>query len=147
MVRKLVLMMFVALLPLLGVPMAWGADGSALQVTSKNLDFFTAYCPVMSVDFQKQQMVVCEKVVKLVSQRVGDNELKTMLRDASGNKVPFSRVKKGESVFVRGFLQEDGTVVARGIYLLPANLSTAALNSYSFVRKTPDWEPEAITAK
>ena len=145
MLRRSMLMVAVMLL-MGGLSPAWGADNASLQqLAAKNVDFFMAYCPVMVLQIQQQQMTACEKVIKLVDRVDGGLRLRTMLRDASGNAVPFSRFKKGQMVFIRGLKQSDGTILARGIYLMPANLSTTALNSYSFVSRVPDWQPEVVS--
>lgn len=145
MLRKSILII-AAMLLMGGLSSAWGADGvSVQQLTAKNVDFFTAYCPVMVLQTQQQQMTACEKVIKLVDRVDGGLRLRTMLRDASGNTVPFSRFRKGQMVFIRGLKQSDGTILARGIYLMPANLSTTALNSYSFVSRVPDWQAEVVS--
>lgn len=146
MIRKATLIITIVLLGFLSP--AWGAgNGSLQQMAAKNVDFFTVYCPVMALRLQKQQMVAGEKVIKLVDQVEGGLRLRTMLRDSAGNTVVFSRFRKGQTVFIRGLLQTDGTILARGIYLMPAHLSSTALNNYSFVRHIPDWRPEVLPKK
>ena len=107
-----------------------------VDITSPNLDFHELDCDIMELDPVASIVVACERTVRLIDLRQGNRRLKTLLSNSQGKPVSLSAFTRGERVFVRGFLQEDGTIHAREIHQLP---SGSRAESWPSRKKIPAW--------
>ncbi len=126
------LLLLAVLLPVFVEPAGAGPH----DPTDKNLVFATLRGSVMSIHPEGGTLVVAERGVRLIAHEKGGRILATLVQDAYGNPYPLHRLRTGEKVFVRGFEQPDGSIMAREIYALPAN---SVRQRFPFEREVPDW--------
>lgn len=105
--------------------------------TDKDQVFFTLQSRIMDIDHGKNQLVVAERDIELISLKEGGQELNTILADAKGGKIDWKSLQRGDLVFVRGFEQSGGPILAREIYRLSTDTKGTG---YSFQGNIPDWK-------
>lgn len=112
--------------------------------TDKDQIFFTVQSRIMAIDHARKTLVVAEQEIELFSEQDNGRELTTLLRNASGQAIEWTSLQRGNLVFVRGFEQSEAPVLAREIYLLPAE---NGLRTFPFQKNIPDWAWSPVRAK
>ena len=98
----------------------------------------------MAIDHARKTLVVAEREIELFSEQDNGRELTTLLRNASGQVIEWTSLQRGDLVFIRGFEQSEAPVLAREIYLLPAE---NGLRTFPFQKNVPDWAWSPVWAK
>jgi hypothetical protein len=136
-VKRLLLALVVCTLVLPGFALAQFDEIGALE---REGDYFELQCSVMEV--HPDQLVVCEKTIRLVDFRQGGQRYKTMLLDHKGNSLSFWSFRQNNWVFIRGFELENGQIFAREIYRLPRDVKQGERRYFPFFSQVPKWEVE-----
>lgn len=135
---------FAALLLLVASTAGVQASDNGWDMTDKEQVFITLQSRIMEIDHNKNRLVVAEREIELVNEREKGKELSTMLRNSYGGKILWGALSRGNTVFIRGFEQSGGPILAREIYLLESGSQATNL---SFQKTVPDWNWTAIESK
>lgn len=137
---RIFLLLFIALLGLL-LPTAnlRAGDHDAFidEITSKDLVFTELDGIVMEYDLRKGQLVVLEKTIRLVDEKIGEYRLQTIVANRSGKSIRPELILVGTRVFVRGLSNDDGSILAREIY----EVDPGGTQIDRIKREIPDWHP------
>lgn len=138
--RRMLIHWLVVGLCCLAFPQSLLADSERKPVTSRDLDFREMQCPISMVDVGNKYLMVCEQQIQLVDVRQGNRRLRTITANSKGRPVPpFTVLRKGQWVFIRGFEQRDGRIFAREIYQLPGRIKGKDRQNYPFFKEVPEW--------
>lgn len=139
--KKLYILFFVVLVTCCVCPSAFSAEPT-ITTDSDNQNFYELHSVVMEVNQAKHYLIVGEQRIDLIDMKRGTRRFKTMIRNSQGNAIPLRSLNNGRMVFIRGFAQPDGRIMAREIYRLPQSIQTRrALQKFPFYGKIPTWEP------
>ena len=111
-------------------------DDFIKDITAKDLMFVEFDGVLMENNFAQKQMVVLEKQIVTVDEKIGDYHLQTIIKDRFGKTSIPALIKKGSRVFVRGISNPDKTIMAREIYEIAPGSSVDKYKS-----KIADWQP------
>jgi len=134
-VKRFLLALIVFTLVLPGFALAQFDEIWALE---KDKDYFEMQCSIMEV--HPDNLVICEKTIRLVDFRQGGQRYKTMLFDHKGNSLSLWAFRENNWVFVRGFELRNGQIFAREIYRLPRDIKQGERRYFPFFSQVPKWE-------
>ncbi|MFA5719400.1 MAG: hypothetical protein WC952_16960 [Desulfobulbaceae bacterium] len=127
---------------LLGVALFPERAFAEIDPTAKNLEFTRLECSITSVDRSALTIQACETAIRLVDVSENDRRLRTILASATRQPVSLDTFHENQRIFVRGFRQSDGSLVAREIYQLPPGEDRR--QDLRFYHSIPDWEWESL---
>lgn len=94
--------------PLMSAASSEHISGSDLD----NAEFVEFSSHIMSIDFEKDFLVVAENAVLIVDQLIGSEQFTTQITNSEDETITFDSLYKGQTVLVQGFKLDDGRVVA-----------------------------------
>lgn len=122
-------------------PLQISALEKEIDLTSKSLEFYELECDIMTTDAVNSSMIACERTIRLIDLRQGNRRLRTLLSNSQGTPIAFSSFRQGDRIFLRGFLQEDGSIHAREIYQLPPR---SGVESPPVRKPIADWRWQTV---
>ncbi len=123
-------------LPAGSVSHADDLDDYIKSITATNLDFVEFDGVVMENDPLLKRLVVLEKTILLVDEKIGDYRLETMTRNRFGKTITPIFLQKGSRVFVRGIDTTGGSILAREIYEIGPGS-----HGDQYRQSVPEWLP------
>ncbi len=70
---------------------------------------------VMAIDLDQSFIIVAEKMIHITKFTVGNQNHRTMLLSKGGGEIKLVTFKKGQRVFLRGYLMENDEIVALSV--------------------------------
>lgn len=134
--KKVDLFCAACLLFLLCPPTAYPAADYWGTLREKTGTFYEAEGKVMELAPSQAGLIVNEKQIDLFDEVNDGCRLRTMIFDETGKPVSSLSTLLHKRVFVRGFEQRDGSVIARDIHVVGRDAGNRSVR-----RTIPDWNP------